>query len=152
MSPYRRNASSTVLDQLSQLEGLALFGGLGLLAYWIMTGGAKAFLCPAGGGICSLFPKQTTMLGPLPAPGTGQAAFPSQANSVAPHTVIVTQANAGGVGPVTYGPSYEVPGTGLTVADFQASGYSDSELGTLLTNLTSYTDDGNPDGGASGSW
>jgi hypothetical protein len=156
----RRNASD-VLGPIVELEGLLVFGGLGILAYWIATGGAKAFFCPGGGGICSLFPKQTGLLAPLPGVGTGVSgsygttppglpSLPAGYNPTIPSGDLVVMTSSG---PQTFGPSGLVPGTGQSVTDLRNIGLSDSDISGLIaqyfSNPGAYTAD---DGGASGSW
>jgi hypothetical protein len=148
MKRRRRNASD-VLAPVVELEGLLVFGGIGLLAYWILSGEAQQFFCGPGGnsGICAFWPKQTQAGKTLALPGQAFAPFQSQANSTTPHTIAIATDDGGST---AYGSSYAIPGTGQSIGDLQALGYTDAQIGTLINSAP--IDDGNPDGGASGSW
>jgi hypothetical protein len=120
------------------MEGLAILGAIGYVAYWILSGKAAAFLGP---GLTSLFPTQTTMLN-LP-PNTeqqyGNQVFGANANGTA-----YTVQQSGGVvgtgtitvmtdaGPQDFGPSGEVPGTGQTVNELRSIGYTNQQISLLI--------------------
>jgi hypothetical protein len=148
----RRNRASAAADTVDELENLALLGGIAFAAYWIVSGKATAFLCPGGGGICALWPQQTTMQSPLPPIGTAitHATVPS-----IPQGDLVVMTSSG---PQTYGPNGLVPGTGQTVNGLRSLGYADSDIAAMIedyeSNPGAFTPDVGlgPAGGAGGSW
>lgn len=148
-SRLRRNRASAAADTLDELENLALLGGIAFAAYWILSGKATSFLCPGGGGICALWPTQTTVQGPLPPIGAAitHATVPS---IPAGDLVVMTSS-----GPQTYGPNGLVPGTGQTVNELRSAGYADADIAGLIqsyeSNPGAFTPV-SPAGGAGGSW
>jgi hypothetical protein len=148
-SRLRRNRASAAADTLDELENLALLGGLAFAAYWIVSGKASAFLCPGGGGICALWPVQTTVQSPLPP--IGAAITHTTVPSIPQGDLVVMTSS----GPQTYGPNGLVPGTGQTVNELRSLGYGDSDIAAMIQSYESspgtFTAVG-PAGGAGGSW
>jgi len=149
MARRRRNRAGAAADTVDELENLALLGGIAFAAYWIVSGKATAFLCPGGGGICALWPTQTTVQSPLPP--IGAAITHTTVPSIPQGDLVVMTSS----GPQTYGPNGLVEGTGQTVNDLRAAGYSDNDIASIIEQYTAnpgaFTPVG-PAGGAGGSW